>query len=399
MVKVIDPEKFARVRQATPAIGPETARSNALDDTVYKAHSFSLTSQDLPLPSIARATLIGLGCKDVGRAEKIAWRVYFEFEGIRCFLEDRKFGPRFQIWLPDVCTEVEAAKVKVRFLRVLMSAIKLSETHVFGPAIKGEVDVGRVGMRNLAGTLRSTYLYFRESARLSFAGEGRLFPKPPAPSDSEEEYRRQNFMFDYNAQCARIREGSVNASAMVNAYFSYLEHYLMLALPFTDVDLRLVDLRRLFGDRWGAKFKTVLQIGQPGHGEAKVLYDRLLHISETYRNPMAHGGHDKQGSIVSVFFDDVGRIPLMLSGIEKTASFKMDPYEMETFDQVIGVFDRVDDLLEGPALGNARTWIGNGFDVKFDSKSRVSYRMLGTKFDRFVEREIEEWERAVNMDW
>jgi hypothetical protein len=400
MTKVIDPVKFAKVRHATPAIAPVTAASETGGDTTaYSAHSFRLTPEELPLPSIARATLVGLGCKDVGRAEKIAWRVYFEFEGALCLLEHRKFGPRFQIWLPDSRSETEATESKARFLDVLSKAIQLSDVHVFGPGIKSEVAAGRVGLRNLAGSLRSTYSYFRESARLSFEGEGRLVPKRPARSGSEEEDKYRDLMHAHYLERARIREGSMNASAMVNAYFSYLEHYLMLALPFTDVDVDLIDLQRFFGDRWAAKFKTVLKVGKPGDAEAKILYDRLRHVVESYRNPMAHGGYDREGSTVSVYFDDVGRIPLMLSGIEKTASFKIDPYEMETFDQVIDVFDRVDELIEGPALGNAREWITNGFEVNFDAASRKSYRLVGAEFDRFVDRKTEEWEREVNMDW
>ena len=392
-------QRSARVRKAARAIVPSVRGQHADDDGIAREHhQFDVERHNLPIPSIARATLLCLGCYDAGRSEKVAWRIPFQLDGNPCFLEDQKFGVNLHAWLPSTSTEGEVAEFGARFLRILKVAMRIAETDIFYPAIKAQVGLGKLGLRNQAGSLRSTYLYFRESARLAFASEGRLQePAPPVDVGGTPEVFGSEYIRAWTAERVRTQEGSANTVAMVNSFFSYMEHYLVLALPFSTADLARVELTNFMGSTWSEKFKTVINILKLS--ETKALYDRLVHVAETYRNPLAHGGDDKKGSTLSVFLEQVGRVPLMLSGIEKTPSFRLDPFDDSSFEEVTAIFDQVEDLLNGPLLGNASRWIDGGFDVFFDADEHASYHAQDESFGQFCEKRGREWERQTNMDW
>jgi len=70
--------------------------------------------------------------------------------------------------------------------------------------------------------------------------------------------------------------------ACVNAFFSLLEHRLVLVLPFIDFDPADGALTAFIGARWGDKFRRVFDVASDSTAHA--IYDRLHRIAEAYRN-------------------------------------------------------------------------------------------------------------------
>lgn len=81
--------------------------------------------------------------------------------------------------------------------------------------------------------------------------------------------------------------------AMIDAYFSRLEHFLVLALPFVGYKRDSDDLSQFIGSLWSDKFRRIFEIKNK---EVQQHYDVLVGIKEKYRNTFAHGGFEKMVS-------------------------------------------------------------------------------------------------------
>jgi hypothetical protein len=360
----------------------------------------------LPLPGVARAVLLLIGGKDHGRSEKTAFEISFTFESTRCVFALRKFGAHLNVWLPEDALDSDADAFAARLLDALNRLIKIAETDIFEPAIKKSVEAGELVLMNNAGALRSQYSYFRDGARLGFGARGRLqspFQESElTPTESDESVTLvhrslHRAWHEWQMKEFASKEGSFNATAMVNAYFSYLEHYLSLAIAFTPPATSTLSIEKFLGDSWSSKFKAVFDVSRGGN--SKSLYDGLIHVAETYRNPLAHGGWDKRGPTASVPLEGIGRVPLMIVGFESTVGFRLDAFDPDGFDEVCALLDQVDDLLASISDGNAEAWISSGLDVHFEDKQRKKYRAATDKFERYLSRNLELWERNTNMDW
>lgn len=385
-------DKSDRVRRAGASIVPRPRGYVRAEDVPRRHVRIDVPSKALPLPAIARATLLALGCYDAGRFEKVAWRIPFDFEDVPCALEDQKLGVNLHLWPSDHMDDQQAAGLADRVLSSLKKAIRVAETDIFYPAIKQKAREGKLLLSNKVGDLRGAYRYFRELASLKSAEHvsgGR------DTSDDGTDFVKR-FARDWSGEMQRIAERTYLANAMVVAYFSYLEHYLSLALPFSSADLEGFDAMRFLSSRWSEKFKTVVDISVP---ECKSAYDRLVHVAETHRNPRSHGALDKRGATLGVYLDDIGAVPLLLTGIEESPSFRIDPFDDETFSELTRTFDEVDDLLQGPLLGNASRWINNGFDVRLTEGEIRGYHLPPGEFEQFCEQRAREWEMEENMEW
>lgn len=387
--------KAQRVKRAANGIVP-IPRDRVSGETVKRvARAFDLSTTEFPLPIVLHAVLMVLGCHDRGRWEKTAWEIPFDFESQQCLIADRKLGLRLHVWfLPELSESAQDAFVS-KLILLLARAIAAAETDILYPEIEKAISGGELVLRNLAGSLRSQYSYFREGARLSYAGEGRLAPNNATPGADDRAV--SDMIRDWNKSMLAESEGSINAVAMVSSFFSYLEHYTSLALPFSTKDLSKLDLTRFLGDRWSAKFKAVVDVTRDR--TSKRLYDQLVAVAEIYRNPMTHGGWDKRGATAGVKLPAIGYLPLLLSGIEGTPSFKVVAVNEVTFSELCSLFDEVEDLLTGPLLGNASLWIKAGLDVYFDDSDRASYLGPADELEKYAEARGELMDRQVNMDW
>lgn len=377
--------KTERLERRVPQLAVQTTQP--VDGNIERRHiRIDIPSRKLPVPVVARATLLALGWEDRGRAEKVAWQVKFDFEGHPFLLEDQKMGMNLHVWPPVEWEDATAAALGDRALATLHRAIAIAETDIFIPAIKIRVAKGEVMLLNNAGSLRNSYMYLRKLAR------EKLETVPPT-LDSDDVGQRLVHALNFGRQ--RAAEQTALTEAMIVAFFAYLERYVTLALPFTDVDLTTFDLAWFLKATWSEKCKKVLDLSSP---ETKKLYDRLLDLADNYRNTRAHG-HDKRGSTMGVFLEHIGTVPVMITGIEGTPDFGMDHYDDERFSDITATLDDVESLIKGPVLGNAAHWIQSSFDVRFFEDDVRSYRLPQTEYMEYYRRVSEEWERAVNFEY
>jgi hypothetical protein len=83
------------------------------------------------------------------------------------------------------------------------------------------------------------------------------------------------------------RQGFYYSVAMVDAFFSRLEHMLVLLRAFCGTPMRDSKLTALLGMAWDDKTKVLVDVDDPS---MQKLYSDLKRIKKRVRNPFAHGG-------------------------------------------------------------------------------------------------------------
>ena len=126
------------------------------------------------------------------------------------------------------------------------------------------------------------------------------------------------------------QRGAWETIAAVNAYFSLLEHEMVLLFAFTDLDPTDGALQTLIGDRWGLKFKCLFDISDRS---TKCVYEALRKVAETYRNPYSHGGFEKGSAVLWFHVPGVAAMPARLSDYRDSPHFELFPVQPESFDK------------------------------------------------------------------
>ncbi|WP_406719315.1 hypothetical protein OHA53_10475 [Streptomyces althioticus] len=348
-------------------------------------HRLRVDPQRLPIPGIVRIVLELIGLQDLGQAEKLAWEYAFEVDGTSCSLAHQKFGLRLYVDSTVITSEDDAQALLDRITKALESAQRSLERRQLRDFADEQIRQGRLTIRNQYHRLRHIYEYFQEGASLAFAGQGRLSPELPDGG------RRFN---------PRATEGFYNTVAMVSAYFSLLEHTLVLLLPFTGFDPSESALKDFIGERWGEKFRKIFTVDRDP--SAKNNFDTLYRIAEEYRNTYGHGGFDKNGSTFLFHMEGVGALPAVLSNIRGNSYFSFVPVDADDFSRVKLSFDSIDEWLRKDVAPLAMKWVESGLDVYYDENFRdqASLAMESPEhFDRFIEYCSYLTDQAANMDW
>jgi hypothetical protein len=249
-----------------------------------------------------------------------------------------KFGVR--LYLDADAAEADQVEAFGRQLIGRLSrAVSLLERTTLQPLARDLFDAGCVTIANQVGWLRGAYEHFRVEAANGFdeLNTPKVATAPPSRSWRDRVLRRRTdpmerirSMTDGFGRHMRLQQtAALNTLAAVNAYFSLLEHELVLILPFVGFDPDGGRLASFIGDRWGQKLKTVFDLN--ADGEASRHYSRLYEIAETYRNTYSHGGFDKAGAAVWVHVPDVGAIPARLSDIRDSPHFELFPVDEAGF--------------------------------------------------------------------
>ncbi len=348
--------------------------------------AFSIAPEDLPVPRLVKWVLHDfVGAPDTGRDEKLAWQLRFRFDNRPSAIAHQKFGLRLYLDPTDL-EEGGSAAVANEIVTMIRKATQVAATEVFRPFAEAQVRVGRVTVTNQYHRLRRMYEHFRAAAE-----------NPVVPEDDD---LGEGVLAPQWNKMVRIEEQRFfNGVATVNAFFSLLEHTLVLVWPFVNYQPEKNDLEAFIGHRWTDKFKTVFDVA--ANGEAKRLYDELRDLAEEYRNTYSHGGFDKRRASFLVHLPG-GPVPAKLSDVRERQLFEFFPIPERSLAIITDVFDRTEAWLRiGPA-GYGMRYAVSGYDLPFNKRSVRDYREAMASNDTFEEylwRTGEIIDRMTNMDW
>jgi hypothetical protein len=364
----MDLDRFReRAAQALADIAP--ANENSPDE--WEGHRLSL---DLfPLPDLVLFGLTRLlDIEALGRGEKVAWSVKARFRDRLFEISLRKFG--FQLIVPKGTPEEH----RLQLVRCLQTAAKLAAQSLQEFALQ-QIDAGNSSIENQYRIFDGAYRFFRQEATSRYAASQLgTFP-----------------LFD-----AGLAEGGYCASAMLNAYFSRLEHMLVLALPFTEIDLGNGALRRFAANVWLDKLKALFDLDKDA--TAKRIRDILGQVKDRFRNPLSHGGFDKKGSTFHFSVPGIGAFPVLLADHKTSVERFVSLVSRSEFRTLCQQLDECDALFEestvGPGVKFAKTCLPVSFSAQFRAAGRKAAKSPEA-LQEFIDYQIEMADMHMNMDY
>lgn len=279
------------------------------------------------------------------------------------------------------------------------------ERRLLTSVAKAEVKAGRVTIQNQAGQLRAMYTFFRRLAEQAYAGKGLLMEDVKnasasgATSEAKELARR--IQMTIGSPIARGREGFYATIAMINSYFSLLEHLLVLSLPDTDFDPNCESITGFIGSKILEKYDRVFDV--KSNPLAKKFRVRLHGAAEVWRNPYGHGAFDKSHGTLYFQVPGVGALPAILSDIRSHPTFHFTPEREHAFEESCNLFDEFDEWLRKGPVRHGVMWAEAGLAVSYDSSSLDRFRAAVSggedAFSHYLESESYAADQAANMEW
>lgn len=319
---------------------------------------FHIEKEEIPVPELIRFTLSNiLHCKAFGPGEKTRWEIPFRYKKNNCAFALQKFGLRLYISSNDEGSK-NIIKIEKEIIGKLKRVIAKIEKQLLTPFAKDQIYERNVTIANHYHKLENRYVYFREKAE-----------KKTTPEINTNVKHDDDIFAGLNNLFKSRSELFYNTIAMLDAYFSFLEHLFVLVIPFAEKQDNDIDLVQFISSFWSEKFKTLFDIKKDT--QAKKFYDELDEIKEHYRNFYAHGGFEKGGASLYIHFPGYGAIPAQLSNIKNRPHFNFFPVEEDNFSKICKIIDQFDEWLQSDFSGikYAVKYADSGLDIPCDQKS------------------------------
>jgi hypothetical protein len=310
----------------------------------------------------------------------------------------RKFGLRAAVG--GASSQAAADALVADCLDRLNAAFPVVSKHLIRPRLDAAIDRDEVSVTNMFPYFAAMYEHLRSTSQRSAAEAIHLRPMRTE--------LRNGSMTSYPA-VDRARQAEFEAHGALFAFFSMVEHLLLIERTFAEFDPateRLSDFLRM---NWSNKFKAVIDMS---HREAKTTYDTLKTLVEENRNPAAHGGIDRRATNLAVHLPGYGAVPV---GVHRGASppcytFHPElPRELFPFGDEAGTaapgwdaLDRVTTWIENAQLVSAYQYGKSGLPLLFDPRSRAEAGQAWGDTDaveQMIRRRAWLVDQAANMDW
>lgn len=352
-----------------------------------------------PVPELVLFALRDvLGWRWHGVGEKVRWTVYGGLESQCVAFELRKFG--FTVVYPK-----DRPDLRSRIEGQLRSALCDVGAYL-APFAEDQVSRGEVMIVNRHSEFYTRYRFFRELAAAAYK---RGATPPPAIVSAaraiDDPAAAKAISVDItsriNARMSADREGFFHSTAMVDSYFSCLEHRLVLLRAFTGRPFAEGEVLKILAMSWDDKLKLVLPSPLPPH--AGDLLGRMRRIKERIRNPFAHGGIENDRGSLFFRLPKIGAIPANFTRFGNSVRFSMLPVDLDDHAESCVTFDALDVLLAANGLSGPDQFVKAGVDPVFDVTAIQEYAGAvaggSEAIESYVEAWSSRWEQHVNMDY
>jgi hypothetical protein len=324
-----------------------------------------------------------------GRWEKVAWEIPVLYKGFPFILTHQKFGFRI---LSNTDSE-EVTSLAIEAMQQINKAISIAEV-LITPIIENEVKSKNLTLPNDFNSLESRYKYFRKQADKKYKIVRQYIPMKLSLSISTVPTPAKAYR--------ALDTGKYYVSALLDAYFSMLENFLVLALPFINsVDLSTLNIEGIIRANWKDKFKLIFDFGSDV--PAMKMYEKLIKLKEDLRNPFSHGYFLSGGQSIFVHMPHLGAIPMRLTQTSKKLNYRVDAIPPQ-YENICSVLD--ESLLfisKHQKTKFAYMYLKSGLSIAYDEKSVFAYRGAATKsmslFKEFIKYMSWQHDNAANMDW
>jgi len=311
--------------------------------------------------------------------EKVLWEVPFKYQGINFCFTVRRSGFK-------LISETDDGSIVKSLIKKINGALKIVD-NLMSPVLKEIVNKGDITFSNESALLRDRYLYFKEKACTLYD-----------QNECEDETTDKDGYTYYIEKIERKKEAFFYTQAMLDAYFSYQEHLMVLLLPFSGFDKNSESISSFIADTWTLKFTKVFRPSRKP--EVMKYFDKLQSIKEQHRNKFAHGGFEKRDGSLLAKVDGIGYIPVSMT---QQNHFSLINKNEETFMEICQVIEQFETYLyKDNEWARAMRLIRSGMDILFDDESLSLYKNAiksDENLEFFFRREAMLAERYADMDW
>lgn len=359
-------------------------------------HPTRLARKDFPVPELLLFALRNvLGWRWLGHREKVRWTVLGHVGGEPIAFELQKFGLRM------LRPAGEHAFDDERVIGQLRGAIQITEKFL-KPLTEHQIHLGELVIANHHGEFSSRYLFFREKADAAFRQANRKRRrKKGQPEGIGIEGLGSLLSAVLNHGMQQKQEGFFYSVAMVDCYFSAIEHRLALLRAFTGRSMEEGGVRKFISMSWDKKLAEILG-GKQSNKIRETIRD-LRRIKERIRNPFAHGGFENDKGSLQIYIPTLGMLPANFTKYGESARFSLFPVEDQDHTECCNTFDEVDKLLSSDHLAGPHRILEAGVDPCYDPESLAMYFRAISEGDDGIEAFLDHWsriyEREVNMDY
>jgi len=311
--------------------------------------------------------------------EKVLYEIPFQYKEHYCMFSMEKFGLKLVI-------DTEDKTILEGIFKKLKSASKITKK-LLKPTITQSIDNGDFTIENNSEILRQRYQYFKGRIELVLSD-----------FEDEKQIEPKWLMGRYNRKIRLEKEVIFNTQAMLDAYFSFQEHILILLLPFTNLNFKNERITVLLNSNWTEKFNEVFQ---PTSKPKVMRHFLALKEIKELRNKYAHGGFNKGEAALLAHVEGVGALPVELPSY-KERGFSFLLINDIDYDKICEIIDSFESYLAKSEWSRALKILECGIDMRFDknfiseiNNAISSEEMLGY----FIYKETESNDREVNMDW
>jgi hypothetical protein len=387
----VDPVEILKMRLEKALKGFESGLPEGVSEWDLVPHSPD--RKLFPVPELVLFALRNiLGFRWSGPREKVRWTVYAKVEGQPFAFALQKFGFR-------ILTRREVpAKLLARVTGQLSGSLKLLEP-LLKTYAEEQIADGNLTLENRMGLYDGRYTYFRELADQAFAFKPAVGKaKKNADGDSSV---LAGITEQMNQMANAEHRGFFASGAMVDAWFSRLEHRMLLLRAFLGRPMARGAFNTFLAARWDDRLVALFE-GKMDDAAGDLL-GRLRDVKATIRNPLAHGGIENDGGAFYFYLQSVGAVPANLSRYRGRLRMSFVPIPASTHEETCALFDAVDMLLETGPFEMANEFVRWGIDPQFDAEAVAAYGRAVAEGPDAVEALVEqlsrEWERHTNMDY
>ncbi len=348
-----------------------------------------------PVPELVLFALRDvMGFSWSGRGEKVRWSVYATVEGEPFIFESRKFG--FAI---DHREELPAGLLK-RVEGQLSSSLRLLEP-LLNDVASAQIANGNLTLENRFAEFDNRYRFFRTLADKAFQFKAAAGKDADGTSERTNDTKVFSDLTERLNQSLKVQqEGYFASGAMVDAYFSRLEHRVLLLRAFIGRPLEVGDFETFLQKTWEQRLREVV----PSDINAAIgkLLGELRDVKSSIRNPLAHGGVENDGGAFYFHMPSIGAIPANLSRYRGRLKTSFFPIADRDHAEICALFDDFDELLETGALELPNEFVKWGIDPQFDKASIDQFGCAVADGPEAVSSLIEAlgraWEQHANFE-
>lgn len=388
---MLDPSDIERVKaKLSKAL---KGFENGPPDPSYPYRVWTRTPEPMlfPVPELVLFALRDImGFRWAGVGEKVRWSVYAQVNG-----EPLAFGlGKFGFFIGH--RERTPATLLDRVEKQLSSSLRFLEP-MLSACAKVQISEGNLTVVNRMAVFDNRYRYFRELADQAFLPAEPDQPTPDTvggPILADMSRRLNEFL-------GRSEEGYFASGAMVDAYFSRLEHHVLLLRAFVGRPLDGGGFKRFLAKTWNDRLKEI--VGDDFGAKWGRSLGKLRDVKATIRNPLAHGGIENDDGAFYFHMPRVGAIPGNLSRHRGRLQTSFFPIAELEHAEICTLFDQVDVFLAEGTLELPSEFVSAGLDAQFDEQSLARFATALAEGPEAVEALISklsrEWERHANMDY